>query len=208
MTITAAVDILRFFELKKKHVLTFSGFGELGYQDISFVEAIIRSQLCQWKPDEILVNCGTLLRTGGQDGIALVYRLAKELGIETCGIHPSVAFKWADTHPVSAFADHVFFIEDATWGGYLDDQFTLSPTLKILLAVTDEMIVIGGGKHAADELSAFLQHGKCVKYFPAQMNHQFARKWSAASGVNITDLNGAAYHVWFGKSKLAADEMR
>jgi hypothetical protein len=196
MTITPVNDIFRFFELKKKHVLTFAGFGELGYQDISFVEGIIRKELCRWKPDEVLINSGTLLRVGGQEGIAMVYRLAKELGIETCGIHPSVSFQWADTHPVSPFSDHVYFVEDATWGGYLDDQFAPSPTLKVLLAVTDELIVIGGGKHAADELAAFLQNGKCVKYFPAQMNHQVTKKWCVESGVDIPDLNGATYNVW------------
>ncbi len=202
MTITPSNDILRFFESKKKYVLTFAGFGELGYQDISFVECVIKEVLCRWKPDEILVNSGTLLRVGGEEGIAQVYRLAKELGIETCGIHPSVSFKWADTHPVSPFADHVYFIEDATWGGYLDNQFEPSPTLKVLLEVTDELIVIGGGKHAADELAAFLQNGKRVKYFPAQMNHKVTQEWSRKAGVDIPDLNGAAHKVWFSKNKL------
>jgi len=203
MTTTPADDILHFFELKKKHVLTFAGFGELGYQDISFVEGIIRDELCRWRPEEILVNSGTLLRAGGQEGIAIVYPLAKELGIETCGIHPSISLKWADTHIVSPFSDQVFFVEDTTWGGYLDDQFTPSPTLKVLLAVTDELIVIGGGKHAADELAAFMQNGKRVKYFPAQMNHQVTIKWCAESGAEIHDLNGAAYNVWFNNSELA-----
>jgi hypothetical protein len=201
MIITPANDIFRFFELRRKYVLSFAGFGELGYEDIDFVEGIIRDELGRWKPDEILVNSGTLLRVGGQEGIAMVYRLAKELGIETCGIHPSICFQWADTHPVSAFADHVYFVEDATWGGYVDDHFQPSPTLKVLLQVTDELIVIGGGKHAADELAAFLQNGKCVKYFPAQMNRQVTLDWCAKSGVDIPDLNGAAHKVWFSKSK-------
>ena len=201
MIITPANDIFRFFELKGKYVLSFAGFGELGYQDIAYVEGVIRDELSRWKPDEILVNSGTLLRVGGQEGIAVVYRLAKELGIETCGIHPGISLQWADTHPVSAFADHVYFVEDGTWGGYIDDQFEPSPTLKVLLQVTDELIVIGGGKHAADELAAFLQNGKCVKYFPAQMNHQVTLDWCAKSGVDIPDLNGAAHKLWFGKSK-------
>jgi hypothetical protein len=196
MIITPTNEICRFFELNKKHVLTFAGFGELGYEDISHVENIIRNEICRWKPNEILVNSGTLLRVGGQEGIAIVYRLAKESGIETCGIHPSISLKWADTHPVSPFADHVFFVEDSTWGGYLDDHFEPSPTLKVLLKVTDELIVIGGGKHAADEISAFLQNGKLVKYFPAQMNHLVTKEWCKKSGVDIPDLNGAAYKVW------------
>jgi hypothetical protein len=202
MTTTPANEILQFFKLKKKHVLTFAGFGELGYQDTTFVESIIRDELGRWNPTEILINSGTLLRVGGHEGIAMVYRLAKELGIETSGIHPSISFGWADSHPVSPFADNVYFVEDETWGGCLDDQFHPSPTLKVLLAVTDELIVIGGGKHAAEELAAFLQNGKLVKYFPAQMNHHATMKWCAESGAEINDLNGAAYNVWFSNRKI------
>jgi hypothetical protein len=202
MTVTDASEIFRFFELKNKYVISFAGFGELGYEDESFVQAVIRNELCRRKADEILVNSGTLLRVGGEEGIAQVYRLAKELGIETCGIHPSVAFKWADTHPVSPFADHIFFVEDESWGGFLNDGVEPSPTLQVLLSITDELIVIGGGKHAADELKAFLQNKKLVKYFPAQMNHQVTKNWCAASGVDIYNLNGAAHTVWLNESKL------
>lgn len=201
MLITPSSEILRFFESKKKYVITFAGYGELGYQDISFVEHVIKDVLRHWQPAEIIVNSGTLIRVGGEEGIAQVYRLAKELGIETCGIHPGISLKWADTHPVSPFVDHVYFVEDATWGGYLNDRQEPSPTLKVLMEVTDELIVIGGGKHAADELEAFLQKGMQVKYFPAQMNHRATQAWCKKAGVNIPDLNGAAYSIWLSKGK-------
>jgi len=44
-----------------------------------------------------MVLCGTLLRIDGLDGIAEVYVIAKELGFETAGIHPSVAMRFGDT---------------------------------------------------------------------------------------------------------------
>jgi hypothetical protein len=196
MNITPKEDILLFFQESKKHVLSFAGFGELGYQEKSLVEKTIGEVLDKWDVNEILVNSGTLLREGGEEGIALVYRLAKERGIETCGLHPSISLQFSDTHPVSPFSDHVFFVEDPTWGGFLNEQLDLSPTLKLLLEVTDELIVIGGGKHTADELTAFWQNGKQVHYYPAQMNHQFAKKWFTQEGLAIPDFNGPAYDVW------------
>jgi hypothetical protein len=80
--------------------------------------------------------------------------------IETSGIHPSVALKLMDTHYPSPSCDHVHYVEDDTWGGFLADTRQMSATLRILLEVIDEPMVIGGGKHAADELVAFVEHNK------------------------------------------------
>jgi hypothetical protein len=56
--------------------------------------------------------------------------------------------------------------------------------------------VIGGGKHAADELGAFCERGKKVSYFPAEMNRRSAMEWCSRTGVEIGDLRGAAFAVW------------
>ena len=143
---------------------------------------------------------GTLLRVGGQDGIARVLRIASTLGIETTGIHPGVALDFATTHRVSPDTGTAFFVEDTSWGGFLDGR-RLSPTLAVLLDVSDELVVIGGGKHAADELEAFWERRKPVRYLPAEMNRRATMEWCARSGVEISDFRGAAHAAWLAVSR-------
>lgn len=181
---------------RNKHVLYFAGYGELGYEEEGIVRSVAHHVLREWATDTVLVHSGTLMRLGGQDGIAEVYRVARELGIETTGIHPSIAMEFADTHRVSPDCDHVFFVKDNTWGGFLDDRGQRSPTLDVHLQVSDELIVIGGGKHAADELQAFIDCGKPVRYFPAEMNYAATMQWTKGAGLTMADFRGAARVVW------------
>jgi len=136
------------------------------------------------------------LRVGGHDGIAEVYTVARELGIETTGIHPSVAMNFAETHRVSPACDHVFFVADQSWGGLLSGSEQPSPTLRIHLDVSDEIVVIGGGQHAAGELKAFISSGKRVRFYPADMNHTTTRQWAESAGARIEDMRGAAHLLW------------
>jgi hypothetical protein len=193
---TSASDIKRFFAAQSKYVISFAGFGELGYQDAGVVAHVAEEVLGHADLGRVLVNGGTLLRTDGQNGIGQIYRIAKEFGIETSGIHPSVALGFMKTHYPSPFCDHVYYIEDDTWGGFLAGTSEMSPTLRILLEVTDELVVIGGGKHAADELEAFVEHNKAVRYYPAEMNHEATREWCARSGTRIRDFRGSAHNTW------------
>ncbi|MEZ5534234.1 MAG: hypothetical protein R3F02_01290 [Thiolinea sp.] len=147
-------------------------------------------------PKSVIVNTGTLLRTQGEEGIAVVYKLALKMGIETSGVHPGVALSCTGTHPPSPFEQHSFYVHDSSWGGFIEPYPTLSPTLKTMLAVSDELVVIGGGKHAADELEAFYRHGKKVSYFPAEMNHQSVQAWNQVASEKVEDLRGAAFHRW------------
>jgi hypothetical protein len=195
-TVEEPEAIQRFFASLCKHVLYVAGYGELGYEDEGRLRGIARHVLGSWNRDEILVHAGTLLRVGGPDGVAEIYGIARELGIETSGIHPSVAMDFAETHRVSLDCDHVFFVEDATWGGFLDGSDEPSPTLRLHLLVSDELVAIGGGKHAADELRAFAALGKRVRYFPAEMNYAFTRGWTKRAGVSIPDMRGAALDAW------------
>lgn len=194
--VETAAAIRAAFARLAKHVIYFAGYGELGYEQEGCVRRVAAQVLAGGPASELLVHSGTLLRTGGHDGIAEVYTLARELGIETSGIHPSVAMGFADTHRVSPFCDHVFFVEDATWGGFLPGGMTPSPTLQLHLEVSHEVVVIGGGKHAADELRAFVSKGKQVRYFPAEMNHSSTREWCQRDGQEILDMRGAAHAVW------------
>jgi hypothetical protein len=188
--------IRQFITSLGKHVIYFAGYGELGYEEKDTVRCVALEVLSQCATHDVLVHSGTLLRLGGHDGIAEVYRVARELGIETSGVYPSVSMEFSDTHRVSPDCDHVFFVEDKTWGGCLNDSGELSPTLDLHLKVSDELIVIGGGKHAADELRAFFDCGKSVRYFPADMNHATTRQWARHAGLTITDFQGAARSVW------------
>ena len=167
------------------------------------MRGIAREVLGEWPASEVVVHTGTLLRVGGHDGIAEVYASARELGIETTGIHPSVALGFAETHRVSPYCDHVFFVEDETWGGLLPDGVSPSRTLGLHLEVSDELVIIGGGKHAAGELKAFKESGKRVRFYPADMNHLTTRAWSESAGAEIRDLRGAAHLLW-----LAIEETR
>lgn len=191
-----AANVRRFFRGLRKRVVYFAGYGELGYEDEGRVRSIARRVLSEWAPSEVVAHTGTLLRAGGHDGVAEVYRVARQLGVETTGIHPSVAFDFAETHHVSPFCDHVFFVADETWGGLLEGEERPSPTLSLHLEVSDELVVIGGGKHAAGELQAFVRGGRRVRFFPADMNHATTRRWAASAGVEIEDLRGAAHLVW------------
>ena len=199
--ITPISEILGFFQGAGKRVISFAGFAELGYEDPAIVEKVAAEVLDGRNPNDVLVNSGTLLREGGQEGIARIYALAKQRGIATSGIHPGIALDFASTHTVSPFVDHVFFVDDATWGGLY--QGAPSPTLQTILDVTDELVVVGGGKHAAEELLAFSHRGKSVRYFPARMNRGATDEWRQRSGIDAGALDGAAFEVW---KRLSAAE--
>ncbi len=188
--------IRQFFAGLGKHVLYFAGYGELGYEEEGRVRRIARQVLGQWPPSEVVAHTGTLLRVGGHDGIAEVYAVARELGVETTGIHPSVAMDFAETHRVSPYCDHVFFVADKTWGGLLAGSGQPSRTLRLHLEVSDELVVIGGGMHAAGELEAFVSSGKRVRFYPADMNHATTRRWTESAGAEIQDMRGAAHLRW------------
>jgi hypothetical protein len=194
--VESASAIRRFFDGLGKRVVYFAGYGELGYEDEGRVRSIAREVLGEWRASEVVVHTGTLLRAGGHDGIAEVYAVARELGIETTGIHPSVALGFANTHHVSPYCEHVFFIEDETWGGLLPDGESPSSTLGLHLDVSDELVIIGGGKHAAGELKAFKASGKRVRFYPADMNHETTLNWSESAGAEIRDMRGAAHLLW------------
>jgi hypothetical protein len=188
--------IRQFFSALGKHVIYFAGYGELGYEEEGRVQRIARQVLGEWSASKVVVHTGTLLRVGGHNGIAEVYTVARELGIETTGIHPSVAMNFADTHRVSPYCDHVFFAADESWGGLLTESERPSETLRLHLEVSNELVVIGGGKHAAGELKAFASSGKRVRFYPADMNHTTTRQWSESAGAQIQDMRGAAHLLW------------
>lgn len=176
-------------------VVTFGGFGELGYDDEAQVLERCSLELDRHDPARTVVATGTLVTEGFRTGIAMVYALAKARGFATVGIHPSVALHHPKHHAIAPGVDHVFIVADATWGG-ADDAGMPSSTLQVLLAVSDEFIVFGGGHHTAHELLAFLKAGKSVRFHDAPMHRATTDRWCRDSGARIGDYRGAAFQVW------------
>jgi hypothetical protein len=78
----------------------------------------------------------------------------------------------------------------------LHESTTPSPTLRTLIALTHEVVVIGGGKYTAEEMEAFAMCHKRPRFYAIDMHHATSRDWARASGVDIGDFRGAAYHAW------------
>jgi hypothetical protein len=189
-------ELVDVFRRSGKHVLTFLGFGELGYEDEAELNRIVVSELSRHAPESTIVNTGTLVTLGFRRGIADVYACAKRMGFATTGIHPSIALSSSKKHALSSWVDEVFFVPDDTWGGLLQESTTPSPTLRTLIAVTHEVVVIGGGKHTAEEMEAFSRSDKQPRFYAIDMHHATSRTWARSSGVDIGDFRGAAYRAW------------
>jgi len=188
--------VREFFAQKHEHVIYFGGYAELGYQNEGHVPEIVSDVLSAWTASDVLAHGSTMIRNSGFDGIAEMFDTARQLGVDTSGIFPSVSRRFAATHRVPDDCHHVFFVEDETWGGCVPGTGQPSSSLGLHIEVSDEAVFIGGGKHAADELLAFAAAGKPVTYFPAEMNHRFARDWCRRNGKDEPDLRGAAYSTW------------
>lgn len=84
---------------------------------------------------------------------------------------------------LSEHVDIVFFVEDPSWGGFIDSRGTLSPTSTAMVQISDVIIAIGGGEIAKDELEAARRLGKEIRIIPADLNHQIAREKAKRKGL-------------------------
>lgn len=183
-------DISAFFKSHRKTVLTFVGYSGAGYED----EASIRKQaqriLSEFDPAKTIVNIGAT-----PDGIGAVYELAKRKGFVTTGIVSSEAKRYKAK--LSPYVDHVFYVEDSTWGGLVAGTNELSPTSKAMVENSDIMVGIGGNEVARDELLAGKLLGKKVRFIAADMNHRNARESARKKKLpEPTDFRGAANAVF------------
>lgn len=177
-------EIRQFFSSKGWRVLTFLGYSGAGYQD---ADAMLRQAdrvLGQLDVDKTIVNIGATA-----EGIGAVYEKAKERGFKTSGIVSSQAR--TEKVPLAACVDYVFYVPDRTWGGYDKEQRKLSPTSDAMVTASDEMIAIGGGDIARDELLEAQRRGKKVTFIPADMDHAVARK-KAPQAPEPRDFRGSA----------------
>lgn len=188
-------------ELRRRgrRFITFIGFGELGYEDVGGMRSVVRAELENRSRETTIVNTGTLITAGFQPGIADVYREAKAMGFRTTGIHPGVALRDPVRHGLSSFVDEAFFVEDDSWGGCRKETGEPSPTLQVLLAVSGEVLAIGGGCHAADEAREFLRQGIPLRFHGAEMNHRVGAAWYASQGIHDVDFRGGVHLLWGGR---------
>jgi len=169
----------------EKVILTFLGFSESGYENPEAVRRTLESILDNADAGETIINAGAT-----PSGIGLVYEIAKAKGFATTGII-SMEAKRQGIDP-SPFIDDVFYIDDLTWGGFIDDGDELSPTSMAMVLVSNRLIAIGGGSVARDELLAARSMGKATEIIPADMSHARAAAEARKRGVPVpTDFRGA-----------------
>ena len=179
----------------RKTVLTFTGFS-VSYEDEKAMLAIARKVLASYPPATTLVNIGVT-----RGGLGAVYPLAKSLGYITTGIVTTEVF--ASYNEISQYVDHICFVKDELWGGYIPGTKELSPTSRAMVDCSDSLIGIGGNDVARDELLAARDKGQLVRFFRAEMNHEEAIRNAKNSGKPTpTSFYGSAHEV-FGKIKLS-----
>lgn len=187
-------DVRRWFQRQARRVVTFTGYSGAGYEDDARMRTIVERELSTLDPSRTIINAGATA-----EGIGAVYPTAKRLGFSTTGIVSSQALEASAR--VSDQVDHVFYVEDDTWGGFRPGTAELSPCSRAMVDVTDEFIAIGGGAIARDELSIAHRMGKPVRFFPADMNHAEAIRKAITRGQQAppTDFSGDA-EALFGRS--------
>jgi hypothetical protein len=189
---TSPSEVQRFFDQRRKLVITFVGYSDSGYEDVGGMLDKARSILSGYPADKTIVNIGAT-----SSGIGAVYDVAKEMGFETTGIVSTQVKKYQAE--ISDKVDHVFYVTDDSWGGFEDNTKILTPTSQAMVQCSDIMICIGGGPVSRDEMIAAKRAGKEIKYIPADMNHKTAVDKARKKGLPIPkDFRGAAYAV-FGK---------
>jgi hypothetical protein len=187
-------DIKRFFAAEKKAVVTFIGYSGAGYEDDAAMLQQAEGILDGLDVSSTIVNIGATAV-----GIGAVYELAKGRGFTTTGIVSTQARKYRAA--LSPCVDYVFYVEDASWGGFMEGSDRLSPTSAAMVENSDVLIGIGGGEVGRDELMAARRSGKEVRFIPADMNHQKAREKASKKELPVpTDFSGAASELFRGNS--------
>jgi len=190
------VETQSFFKGLGKNVVTFFGYSGAGYQDKNGMLQIAETVLSEYSPKTSLINIGAT-----KSGIGRVYPIAQSMGFITTGIVSSEALECLDE--ISAAVDHICFVKDEQWGGKLLNSNDLSPTSGAMVACTDILIGIGGGEIGRDELIAGREQGKPVRFYPAEMSHEYlirrAQKLDLPSPISFL---GAAHEVFADKNDL------
>lgn len=179
-------EVRMFFAGQRMRVLTLVGYSGAEYENKPMMIEQAEQILGTFDPKATIVNIGATA-----EGIGAVYEVAKRKGFTTSGI---VSTQAKDNNvPLSPCVDIVWFVRDATWGGFLPGTETLSSTSTAMVENSDVVVAIGGGEVGRDELIAARRAGKRVQFIPADMNHQIAREKALKKGQPApTDFRGAA----------------
>lgn len=183
-------DVRGFFQGENKMVVTFVGYSGAEYEDRSAMLDKAKSILDEFDSSKVLINIGAT-----PEGIGAIYKLAKDEGFDTTGIVSTQAKKYGAR--LSPCVDYVFYVEDETWGGFVEQGNRLSPTSTAMVENSDILIGIGGGEVARDELIAAKRSGKEVRFYPADMNHEKAREKAMRQNLPVpVKFSGAADEVF------------
>ena len=183
-------EIRSFFKGRQMKVLTFLGYSAAEYENKAAMLEHAARILDVYDPKVTIVNIGAT-----PEGIGAVYTTAKQRGFPTAGIVSTQAKE--NNVKLSPCVDVVFFVRDATWGGFIPGTERLSPTSAAMVESSDVLVAIGGGEVARDELNAGRRLGKKVQFIPADMNHAIARERARKRGEPApTDFRGAAGAVF------------
>lgn len=185
-------EIRAFFKGKNMEVLTFLGYSGAEYENKAAMLEQAALVLDKFDPGTTIVNIGAT-----PEGIGAVYDTAKRKGFLTAGIVSTQARE--NKIKLSPCVDLVFYVRDATWGGFMSGTQRLSPTSTAMVENSDVIVAIGGGEVARDELIAATRSGKKVQFIPADMNHEIAREKALRKRQPPpTDFRGAAATVFGG----------
>lgn len=180
-------EMVEFFAARRWRVVTFFGYSGAEYEHPAAMLKRAGRVLDRLDPKLAVVNIGATAQ-----GIGAVYELAKRRGFTTTGIVSSQAKEQGVA--LSPCVDHVFYVQDAAWGGYLPGTTTLTPTSDAMVRVSHMLVAIGGGEVVRDELLAAGRMGKRSSFTPADMNHRLALDKAASKGQPApTDFRGAAH---------------
>lgn len=182
-----------FFEGQDKTVLTLLGYSAR-YENETAMLQIVNEILSRYSPETTILNIGAT-----RGGIGAAYPLAKTLGFSTTGIVSTQALNYPDE--ISEEVDRVCFIADKQWGGRITDSEELSPTSKAMVACSDILIGIGGGKISRDEMLAARDQGKIVHFYPAEVDHAWAIRRAERMGLPQPDSFWGAAHAALGKKE-------
>lgn len=179
-------EIRDFFIHANRYVVTFVGYSGSGYEDEEKMLEKAGRIIKEFDQLQTIINIGAT-----SAGIGAVYKVAKRLGFTTTGIVSTQAEK--SNAALSPYVDHVFFVEDTTWGGFLSDRKNVSPTTAAMIENSNLVVGIGGGRIACDELMAAERSGKDTLFIPADRNHRRAREEAVRKGLpEPHDFRGTA----------------
>ena len=105
-------NLAGYFRRPGMTVLTFLGYSAADYEGKEAMLAAASHVLDQYPAAITIVNIGA-----AEPGIGAVYDMAKRKGYSTSGIVSSQAKK--ENVPLAPCVDHVFYVDDDTWGGKL-----------------------------------------------------------------------------------------